>query len=137
MPIVPIPAAARYSSSGEPRPAGADDEDSRGLQFGLTDPADLGQQDVTGVALQFVVGEIEVHAGKMAPAGRAIKAAGATAAGSAHEHVKHERREADQVADGQDDPDPLAMARRQEAQTDEYGGRHADDELGDLDLLRG
>ena len=49
---------------GRAEPARADDEDSRVSEFGLTDPADLGQEDVAGVAVEFVVGEIEVHGGE-------------------------------------------------------------------------
>ena len=43
------------------QPAGADHQHARGLQLRLADAAHLLQQDVAGVAADFVFGEIEVH----------------------------------------------------------------------------
>ena len=43
------------------QPAGADHQHARGLQLGLADAADLGQQDVARVTLDFGFVEIEVH----------------------------------------------------------------------------
>ena len=45
--------------------AGADDQHARGLQLRLADAADVLQQDVPGVAADFVFGEIEVHGGRI------------------------------------------------------------------------
>ena len=43
------------------KPAGADHQHARGLQLRLADAAHVLQQDVAGVAADFVFGEIEVH----------------------------------------------------------------------------
>ena len=43
------------------QPAGADHQHPRRLQLGLPDAAHVLQQDVPGVAADFVFGEIEVH----------------------------------------------------------------------------
>ena len=74
MPIVPTPAAARYSSAGEPRPPapmhehlGLEDLDLPGL-------ADLGKEEVTRVAVALVVVEEardRVVVAEVLPAGEA------------------------------------------------------------------
>ena len=46
-------------------PAGADDQHAGRLQLRLADAADVLQQDVPGVAADFVFGEIEVHGGRI------------------------------------------------------------------------
>ena len=54
------PADARAGERGDDGgadPARADDGDARGLEAVLPDPADLGQDDVARVAVEFVVGE--------------------------------------------------------------------------------
>ena len=54
MPIVPMPAAARYWISGAPRPPAPIDEDASRLQLQLSRPADVAQHEVAGVAVDFV-----------------------------------------------------------------------------------
>ena len=51
MPIVPTPAAARYSAAGEPRPPAPSISTLRAEQLGLAGDADLGQQEVALVAV--------------------------------------------------------------------------------------
>ena len=59
---MPIPAAARYSISGEPSPPAPITSTRAAFSFAWPMPPDLLQQDVAGVALDFVFREIEVHA---------------------------------------------------------------------------
>ena len=47
------------------KPAGADHQHAGGLQLCLADAAHVLQQDVPGVAADFVFGEIEVHGVKI------------------------------------------------------------------------
>ena len=56
-PSVPIPAAARYSAAGEPRPAGADQQHLRVQQLELALDADLGEQGVARVAHPLLPGQ--------------------------------------------------------------------------------
>ncbi len=53
-PSVPTPAAARYISTGAPRPPGADHQHARVLERRLPGPADLAQHDVARVTLQLL-----------------------------------------------------------------------------------
>ena len=55
-------------------PAGADDQHPGLTQFGLSDAADLGEQDMAGIAPDLVRIEIEVHARDMASATTRTKA---------------------------------------------------------------
>ena len=57
MPIVPTPAAARYSAAGEPETARADAEHAALLEFLLPFDADLRHDEMPAVALDFVVRE--------------------------------------------------------------------------------
>jgi hypothetical protein len=54
-------------------PTGAHHQHARRLQPGLTEPAHLLQQDMAGVAADFVFREIEVHAHRIGSHGRQAK----------------------------------------------------------------
>jgi hypothetical protein len=75
----------------------------------------------------------------MAPASLTIKIARAAAgdARSPHHEVNHERGDPEQVADGQCDPDSLAVPLRYEAKANEYRRRDPDQDLADLNFPRG
>ena len=55
------PGGGQIQDQRRAKAAGADHQHARRSQLGLADAAHLLQQDVAGVALDFVFGEIEVH----------------------------------------------------------------------------